>query len=1394
MNLPSSPQSQSPSNQNVTIDPTQLKVVVQPEPRPPPLFRGDQSEPFSIHEWEDMMKGYMSRVACSSDSERAELIMSRLAGRARDVVKVSLRSRPRVCAAELPTMIFDILKRNFSELTYSSMPMKDFYETIPRDFESAMDYWVRLNKAVDVADECLRRRGKAVEDPSAEVVMMFITHCPDPSLAVSFQFKPVELWTAAEVQERLDGHVRSQRSTAARAQHAVNSMCMHEPTVSVSHCGIQHQPPVMVTPQLVPPAPTTPAPSQPRQPPVLAAESLPCPPMPTADANVQQVAALFDKVLSLCNASLANSGQAPRQPQDYSQQSRNSRRPRGYSGMRQHTRALPSSPCTPVPSNVVLVGCGGLMTQPKCIYELDIDVYGFKFTVPSFVVPGQRDELIVGSNVIRPIIQKMKSTDKYWELISSSNSDPDCEQFIQLLSCISRWSGPELRDVVGTVQLKQAVTLLPQREYVVWGRLPSKSPISPGSTVMVGPTSTRSTPKNILVGRVVTPMWGDRWIPVKVLNPTQNAITLRRNAKIADVFPCLAVEELPITQGLGRLQVDASNPPRASPQSTGDPVQLLKDCGLADIDVDGCEASETCKRKLAELVLSYKDVFSRDRLDCGEAKGFVHRIRLSDDRPFRLPFRRVPPGHYQQLREVLSDMEMKGIISKSANDLLVFAPSEEEALRRLEVVFSRLRTYNLKLSQKKCHFLRKSVRFLGHVVDASGVSVDQEKVTVISGFRKEDLMDADGCTPSQKKRWVSKLSPYSFEIKYVPGRLNVVADALSRSPFVDPLGQRLLSEPYSRLLEQVCSVNDSCVQDTFHVTCLPQSAENLSAGGVSLSEEEVSSLLSSCGDWDSGPTQRAASLAGHLSQLAPPGQDVFSSLSSADLQSHQKQDPTINRVLHFVERKRRPSRRERDKESQMVLRILKQWERLTVLDGILYRVTRDPMTKHKRFQFVLPDSLKSQALAGVHDLAGHQGQPRTLSLVRRRFFWYDVERDVRSYVRNCPRCVLSKTPEPAARAPLESITTSAPLELVCIDFWSAEDNNNKSVDVLVITDHFTKLAHAFPCQDQTAKKVARKLWDNFFCVYGFPQRLHSDQGANFQSELMAELLELAGVGKSRTSPYHPMGNGGTERFNRTLGSMLRSLPLRSKHKWPQMIQTMTFAYNCTQHETTGFAPFYLMFGRVPRLPVDLLFKNVLRDESVCNYDAYVKSLATDLQSAMLLAQKHSSVEQKHQSGQYNKRVKGLPLSVGDRVLLANKGGRGKRKLADKWEPAVYTVVASKPHLHIYKIRDRNGLVRTVHRNLLLSVNFLPLDNTLFAEDDLQSVDAVSHDPSTSDVLDREAAVSEPGSAAEHSVVDSSSRLNMCERDRTASWVCDQSGHAGVEMTHLMTYLSATLPH
>lgn len=169
-----------------------------------------------------------------------------------------------------------------------------------------------------------------------------------------------------------------------------------------------------------------------------------------------------------------------------------------------------------------------------------------------------------------------------------------------------------------------------------------------------------------MVGWALTPMWCDRWVPLKVLNPTNEAVTLRRNAKVADVYPCVPAEDLFYSQGLGRSQLGLPEGPLAPLQQVQDPVKMLKDCGLHDIN-ESCEVTIEWKRKLADLMLSYQNVFSRDKLDCGEAKNFSHCIHLSDHRPFWLPYRRVPLVHYQQLCKVLSDMEMKGIISKSTS-------------------------------------------------------------------------------------------------------------------------------------------------------------------------------------------------------------------------------------------------------------------------------------------------------------------------------------------------------------------------------------------------------------------------------------------------------------------------------------------------------------------------------------------------------------------------------------------------------------------------------------------------------------------------------------------------------------------------------------------------------
>ncbi len=156
--------------------------------------------------------------------------------------------------------------------------------------------------------------------------------------------------------------------------------------------------------------------------------------------------------------------------------------------------------------------------------------------------------------------------------------------------------------------------------------------------------------------------------------------------------------------------------------------------------------------------------------------------------------------------------------------------------------------------------------------------------------------------------------------------------------------------------------------------------------------------------------------------------------------------------------------------------------------------------------------------------------------------------DIEQYIKTCGSFITRKT-LPQKSAPLSHITSNGPLDLVCIDFLSLEPDTKGIANVLVITDHFTCYAQAFPTKDQRAVTVAKVLGEKFFVHYGLPSRIHSDQGRDFECRLIRELLGMLGIRKSRTTPYHPQGDPQPERFNRTLLSMLGTLDPANKSKW-----------------------------------------------------------------------------------------------------------------------------------------------------------------------------------------------------------------------------------------------------
>lgn len=359
---------------------------------------------------------------------------------------------------------------------------------------------------------------------------------------------------------------------------------------------------------------------------------------------------------------------------------------------------------------------------------------------------------------------------------------------------------------------------------------------------------------------------------------------------------------------------------------------------------------------------------------------------------------------------------------------------------------------------------------------------------------------------------------------------------------------------------------------------------------------------------------------------------------------------------------------------------------------------------------MLPAKFKHIVLRELHDEMGHQGLDRTTSLIRDRFFWPQMQKDVEHYVlRACP-CIKQKKPCREVQAPLKSIKTTYPFELVSIDFLHLDKCKGGYEYILVVIDHFTRFVQAYATTSKSGKTVADRLFNDFALKFGFPSRIHHDQGGEFENQLFDQLRKYSGITASRTTPYHPQGNGQVERFNRTILQMLKTLTEKEKSNWKEALNKLVFAYNCTKCEVTGFSPFYLLFGRSPRLPVDALF-GLDQDRGTTNQREYVERWTKGMQEAYEIARDHAKKSAERNKRNYDHKVRCADLYPGSRVLVKNltpRGGPGK--LRNYWEDEVHVVIRqAMEDVPIYEVKPEQGKGRSrvLHRNLLLPCDYLP---------------------------------------------------------------------------------------
>ena len=253
----------------------------------------------------------------------------------------------------------------------------------------------------------------------------------------------------------------------------------------------------------------------------------------------------------------------------------------------------------------------------------------------------------------------------------------------------------------------------------------------------------------------------------------------------------------------------------------------------------------------------------------------------------------------------------------------------------------------------------------------------------------------------------------------------------------------------------------------------------------------------------------------------------------------------------------------------------------TLVDNVLYHVEQDGSLR------VIPpvgtrEELFHQAHGGVY--GGHLGDRKVYSELQRHYWWPRMWSDINHWNKSCLTCATYGRGQ-SVHAPLTPIPVSGPFDTVVIHVIKFPHSIEGNQYAVVFMDYLTKWPEVFTVPNQTAATIARLLVEEIVSRHGIPTEILSDRGKAFLSSLMKEIVKLLGIQQTNTTAYHLQMDGLVERFNRTLTTMLAKTT-KNGCNWDKHLPYVLFAYRASKQQSTQESPFFLLYGRDPRLPTE----------------------------------------------------------------------------------------------------------------------------------------------------------------------------------------------------------------